>query len=620
MSAVQLPIAVVGTEELEVVWLSLRVALLALALALVPAVALARWLARSRRGFLRTVVQGLVMLPLVLPPVVTGYLLLHAVGRGSGFGGLWHAWTGTHLSYSFAACVLAAGVVSFPLLVMALEVAFAGVDPRLEAVARSLGRGPLSTFARVTLPLALRGLASGAVLFTARALGEFGATIVVAGNIPGETRQIPLAVYTLLNAPGGEVRAWVLAGVSVALSFAALLATGWLARDAGALRRRPARIPASPAARAPRAVTADPAARASPPPALTVEVAVERGSFALEASFETRGPVLGVVGSSGSGKSTLLHTLAGLVRPRRGHVALGATMLCESPRRAWVPPERRGLALVPQDALLFPHLSVARNLAFAPGATAELASDTGRSVLAVLDLEPLLERRPAELSGGERQRVALGRALLSRPRWLLLDEPLASLDADRAREIMALLLETKRSLGVGMVYVSHRTSEVLALADDCIVLDRGRIADRGTPLEVLTHASANGDLEGVDNLLRLRVLRHEPEAGLTHLDLGGLTLAAPLVDALEGTTVDVGLLGEDVMLCAEPPRAISARNVLDCTVERIDPVGRETLVTVRVGDRSLRVRLTPGAVRELELAPKKQAVALVKTTACRVWA
>jgi molybdate transport system permease protein len=168
------------------------------------------------------------MLPLVLPPVVTGYLLLHLLGRSRPLGQLWHDWTGGHLAYTTAACVIAAAVVGFPLLVEAIRLSMLAVDPRLEQVSRSLGRGPLDTFFRVTLPLSLPGVASGAVLAFARALGEFGATIVLAGNVAGETRTIPVAVYTLLNVRDGEAAAMRLVAVSVVLSLVALLVSFWL--------------------------------------------------------------------------------------------------------------------------------------------------------------------------------------------------------------------------------------------------------------------------------------------------------------------------------------------------------------------------------------------------------
>ena len=213
--------------ESAVILLSIRVAVAAVAVSLVPGIA-AGWLLARWDHPLRALVQGFVMLPLVLPPVVTGYLLLFVLGRSRPFGEAWHAFTGGHIAYTTTACVIAAAVVGFPLLVEAVRLSMLAVDPRLEQVSRSLGRGPLDTFFRVTLPLSLPGVASGSVLAFARALGEFGATIVLAGNVAGETRTIPVAVYTLLNVRDGEAAAMRLVAVSVVLALGALLISFWL--------------------------------------------------------------------------------------------------------------------------------------------------------------------------------------------------------------------------------------------------------------------------------------------------------------------------------------------------------------------------------------------------------
>ena len=216
-----------SAAEWEVVVLSVRVAATAVAVSLVPGVLVAWLLARWAHP-LRALVHGLVMLPLVLPPVVTGYLLLFAFGRSRPLGQAWHAITGGYIAYTTAACVIAAAVVGFPLLVEAIRLSIVAVDSRLEQVSRSLGRARFDTFLRVTLPLALPGVLAGSVLSFARALGEFGATIVLAGNVVGETRTIPVAVYTLLNVPGGEAGVVRLTVVSVILALAALMGSFWL--------------------------------------------------------------------------------------------------------------------------------------------------------------------------------------------------------------------------------------------------------------------------------------------------------------------------------------------------------------------------------------------------------
>ncbi len=214
-------------EELQVVWLALKVGLWVVVLSLIPGIGVAFGLARMRSKF-KGLLQGLVMLPLVLPPVVTGYLLLLLLGRSSFLGELIYNLTGHHIAYTQSAAVLAAAVVGFPLLVESVRLAMEAVDPALENVSRSLGHSRLSTFRRITLPLSMPGILAGSVLSFARALGEFGATIILAGNIEGETRQIPMAVYTLLNQPGKEGAVLRLGLVSVVLALLSLWGSAWL--------------------------------------------------------------------------------------------------------------------------------------------------------------------------------------------------------------------------------------------------------------------------------------------------------------------------------------------------------------------------------------------------------
>ncbi len=351
---------------------------------------------------------------------------------------------------------------------------------------------------------------------------------------------------------------------------------------------------------------------------LEVRIVQRFRGFALDVAFESAGPVLGIFGASASGKTTLLHGLAGLLRPQEARIAVHGRELCVRPAGCWVAPERRRLALVTQDPLLLPHRSVRGNLSFAPGAAQRLASNAGQRVLDVLRLTPLLERGVAHLSGGERQRVALGRALLADPELLLLDEPTSALDAELSRDVLGLLLQVKRELGVPMVFVTHRAAELLALSDDCIVLEAGRCAAQGAPIDVLKRPRALGiaNLVGVDNLLRLPVLRHDEAGGVTLLDLGrDLRLAAPLCAAPPGTRVDVGFYADEILLCREPPAGLSARNAIACEVRSIDVVGREVLAELGVGEVTLRARLTPAAARELALAQGTRAIAVVKTSA-----
>ena len=209
--------------------LSLQVAFAATAAGLPPAIAVAWLLARPRLPG-RIALEIVVTAPLVMPPLATGYLLLLLLGR-SGIVGRWlHESFGIDIAFTWIGAAVASGVLAFPLMVRAIQIAFESIDRRLEGASRSLGAGRWDTFLSVTLPLALPGVAAGAVLGFARSLGEFGGTIVLAGNIPGRTQTIPLAIYTAINSPGGEGRALILLLISVVLSVGALLVSSILTR------------------------------------------------------------------------------------------------------------------------------------------------------------------------------------------------------------------------------------------------------------------------------------------------------------------------------------------------------------------------------------------------------
>src|SRR5262249_43373510 len=213
---------------------------------------------------------------------------------------------------------------------------------------------------------------------------------------------------------------------------------------------------------------------------LRVDIAKKLGEFSLEASFTSEGRVTGLFGASGAGKTSLVGMIAGLLRPDRGVIALDDEMLDDTARRVDVPPHRRRIGYVFQDARLFPHMNVAENLDYGRRMN-RLARDPAQQkrVTGLLDIGHLLDRRPGKLSGGERQRVALGRALLSQPRLLLLDEPLGSLDEERKEEILPYLVRLRDQASIPMVYVSHDASELRQLASQIVMLQRGRVTALG---------------------------------------------------------------------------------------------------------------------------------------------
>jgi molybdate transport system permease protein len=223
-------------ETLSVVLLSLRVSAVAILISLPLAIG-AAWLL-ARHDFIgKTLFDALVHLPLVLPPVVIGFVLLALLGRNGPLGGPLHDWFGITLAFRWTGAAVAAAAMAFPLMVRSVRLSFEAIDQRLEIAARTLGAGRLDAFASVTLPLAWPGIAAGATIAFARCLGEFGATITFVSNIPGQTQTLPLAIYTYTQVPGGDAAAWWLCAISVALSVAALAASEALTRKHRSLMR-----------------------------------------------------------------------------------------------------------------------------------------------------------------------------------------------------------------------------------------------------------------------------------------------------------------------------------------------------------------------------------------------
>ncbi|MBN9043015.1 MAG: molybdenum ABC transporter ATP-binding protein [Rhizobiales bacterium 62-47] len=223
---------------------------------------------------------------------------------------------------------------------------------------------------------------------------------------------------------------------------------------------------------------------------LRIEVIKQLGDFSLDVAIRTEGRVTGLFGSSGAGKTSLVNIIAGLLRPDRGIIAIGDDVLDDTSLNLHIPPHRRRIGYVFQDARLFPHLNVTQNLDYGRRMN-RLAYDSAaqKHVVDLLDIGNLLDRRTGQLSGGERQRIALGRALLAKPRLLLLDEPLGALDADRKAEILPYLVRLRDETGVPMVYVTHDPDELRRLATEVVVLERGRVQRFGGP-DILNDSAA----------------------------------------------------------------------------------------------------------------------------------
>ncbi len=350
-----------------------------------------------------------------------------------------------------------------------------------------------------------------------------------------------------------------------------------------------------------------------------IEISIRKrlADFTLEVDVELRAKAVAIFGPSGGGKSTLLRAVAGLVRPETGRIALDGRVLFDSDAGVNLPPERRGLGLVPQDGLLFPHRTMRENLLYGyrrvRGRPRTIELD---EVTEVLEIGHLLDRFPATLSGGESQRAALGRALLASPLLLLFDEPLASIDVALKSRILPYLQRALSHFGIPALYVSHDQREATRIASTILVLHRGRVLACGPYLEIIDLPPVYGAFgrEGVSNVVQATVLANMPERGYSETQIGRARFKVPPMEEAEGTLLSLSVRANDIILAREKPSRISARNILRGMILRLADVGDLLLAHVDVGCELL-VELTPEAARELELAPNADVWVLIKSNA-----
>jgi molybdate transport system ATP-binding protein len=354
---------------------------------------------------------------------------------------------------------------------------------------------------------------------------------------------------------------------------------------------------------------------------LSVAVKKTRGSFSLDAAFELPTPgVVALFGRSGSGKSTLINLIAGLLDADAGRVALDDLIWLDAERRINVPPERRRIGYVFQDARLFPHLSVEGNLRYGEKRASSRAFISLDTVAGLLDLGSLMERRTHQLSGGERQRVAIGRALLSQPNLLLLDEPLASLDSARREEVLPYLENLRDQLAVPMVYVSHDFDEVLRLSTYIVLMEQGRTIAQGGVGDMSLNADLRSIIgtDAVGAIIDGRVLGVDESSGLTRVSAGRGELKVHAPNLAAGATLRLQLLARDLIVATQPPQNLSVRNSLSGVVASMSRDDADSeLIAIDIGGTLIMARVTTAAVRDLRLAPGLPVWALVKSVSLR---
>lgn len=336
----------------------------------------------------------------------------------------------------------------------------------------------------------------------------------------------------------------------------------------------------------------------------------------VDASFVSQGSrVTALFGRSGAGKTSIINMVAGLVRPDEGRIVLNDKTYFDSQRGVDISTEKRRFGYIFQDGRLFPHLSIESNLIYgmrlAPPSERYLKFD---QVVELLGITHLLDRRPSKLSGGEKQRVAIGRALLTSPDLLLMDEPLASLDGARRAELMPFIARLSREVLIPILYVSHSFDEILNLADTVVILDGGKVAGSGSVEEI----TGRYDLETLTGrvetgaVLCLEVKHHDVASALTFLGFPGGLLRVPLLEIPVGSIVRVHIHGRDVAIALEKPPRTTILNVFPARIEQIqESDGSTNIVNLDIGFPIV-ARITSYARAELGLMPNQRVFALIK--------
>ena len=641
----QLPQLLATPSAQAALWLSIRTCLTATAICVVLGVPLALLLSRSWPGV--RIARVLAVLPMTMPPVVAGIALLSTLGNRGILGAQLRQW-GLPIAFSTTAVVIAQVFVSMPFLVVTLEAALRSRDERAETTARTLGAGPWRVLGQITLPLAAPALARGTALALGRSLGEFGATIAFAGSKEGVTRTMPLAIY--LEREKDTATSLALAAVLIGLSFLIVGATTveW-SRLAASVR--PAAEGGADEAPSP----STPAAESSPSPEPDGAIAAPTGTRPaavagdskrgqdLQVAFDLRardvvvdleveaGRTVALVGPNGSGKSTVCSVVAGLLDAEDGRVVLGGRVLDGAGR--FVRAGRRQVALLSQEPGVFTHMSVLGNVVFAlrcQGASRGEAVRRARAELTAVGAAHLASRSGGALSGGQAARVALARALATGPRLLVLDEPMSALDVTARQEMRRLVSRRCAEEGLTLLLVTHDVLDLTALAEDVVVLDRGRVVEQGPTARVLSAPRSDFVARLTGTAVLTGVIDGEAGAPGLRLPSGRVVHGRPQDDPTKAETADhsaglspgapgVALVPPDaVALYREAPQG-SPRNVLTGRVTGLERSG--ALVSVRLelekGQR-LSAAVTAGAVAELGIAEGREVYCVIKAVQVRV--
>jgi len=481
-------------------WISLKVATTAVFFTFFLGITAAYSLLEYR-GKWKAVLDSIFLAPLVLPPTVVGFLLLQLFGQ--------YGWLGKFLQlfrfniiFTWYAGVIAAVVVTFPLMYKTAQGAFEQVDGNLLRAAKSLGASELRVFWQIALPLAFPGVLAGAMLAFARGLGEFGATLMLAGNIPKQTTTIPLAIYAAVEA-GANQEAWLWTAIILSMSFSAIALSHLWASQRERKKDKGKRIKEKISSNYELRIT-------NYQEGLVVDIEKQLSEFDLQIALHCVDKSIGILGASGTGKSMLLKCIAGMETPSSGRIAINGKVLFDSEHKINLPSRDRHIGFLFQNYALFPHLTVAQNIAFglSKGLTALQIKQKVFEQLHSIELKGFGDRYPHQLSGGQQQRVALARALVSHPDILLLDEPFSALDTHLRSQMERELISTLSYYKGITLFVTHNIEEAYRICEKLLILDHGQVMRYGQKSDVLTNPNniETARLTGCKNFSRMEAI------------------------------------------------------------------------------------------------------------------
>ncbi len=474
-------------QDLTPLWLSIKTSLLATVITFFLGIAAAYWML-GYRGKGKSFIEGIFVSPLILPPTVVGFLLLMFFGKYGPAGQFLEKFGGFSVVFNWYGAAIAATIVSFPLMYRTALGAFEQIDQNFLLVAKTLGADQSTIFWRIMLPLSLPGVLAGTTLAFARALGEFGATLMLAGNIPGQTQTMPLAIYFAVEG-GANNEAWFWSLVIMGTSLSGIIGVNIWQELRG--KNRGERAKGKGEGGQGNTITntkRDAKFRVSTwtNSAMNVDIYKQLADFELQVSFSADNQPLGLLGGSGAGKSMILRCLAGVETPTSGQIILNGRVLFDSQRKINVPSRDRRIGFLVQNYALFPHLTVAQNIAFGlpKGLSPSAIRVQVETQLLALQLPGLGNRYPHQLSGGQQQRVALARALASQPEALLLDEPFSALDTYLRSQLEQEMVAKLADYGGVSLFVTHNMEEAYRICPNLLVLEQGKTVQSGSRQEV----------------------------------------------------------------------------------------------------------------------------------------